>query len=205
MTETLTRPIAGTPLGPDSSTTELLSGIAACDETAWAELVRRHTPMLTGVVRRCGLGGESAADVVQTVWLRLVEHHHQLRDPECLVGWLVRVARREAWRIAARQHREVGAGEFFDDLPDHAGAEVDSRMLVAEERAELRQAIETLPPRQRELLVLLAADCSMSYQDVSAATGMPVGSIGPTRARALLRLRPLLASHPVAVGERMAS
>ena len=67
---------------------------------------------------------------------------------------------------------------------------VDGHIVIgAAESAELWRAFSGLPARSQSLLRLLFADPQPSYQEIAALTGMPLGSIGPTRARCLQELR----------------
>ena len=65
----------------------------------------------------------------------------------------------------------------------------DEELLRAERRQALREGFAQLPPRCQALLALLTADPPMSYREVAERLGVPVGSIGPTQARCLRRLR----------------
>src|SRR5690606_18760154 len=82
----------------DQATADLVAAAAAGDELAWEQLVRRYTPLVFSVIRSYDLSGADAADVNQTVWLRLVESLPRLRDPSALAGWLSTTARRECFR-----------------------------------------------------------------------------------------------------------
>ena len=62
-------------------------------------------------------------------------------------------------------------------------------MIAAADRAAVRRALDRLPRRQRRLLSLLFADAPPSYEEISRTLDMPLGSLGPTRARGLARLR----------------
>jgi RNA polymerase sigma factor (sigma-70 family) len=170
----------------------LVRQAAAGDQQAWDELVRGHAGLVWTVARLHGLSSSDAADVSQVTWLRLVEHIGGLREPERLSAWLATTARREASRVARAAALQVpmeeppegrpGAGQ--DDTP------ADSQVLLAERDALLWEAFGTLTPRCRELLgLLLVADDELSYAEVSQVLDMPVGSIGPTRARCLDCLR----------------
>jgi DNA-directed RNA polymerase specialized sigma24 family protein len=138
--------------------------------------------------------------VFQTTWLRLTEHIGRIAEPSRVGGWLATTARHESLRLL-RTGARVTAIDDLDALP--AGGVDDSpesAMIAAEEAdaqaARLRRvwaAFERLPGRCADLLRVLIATPPPSYADVSAALGMPVGSIGPTRARCLQRLRALLA------------
>jgi RNA polymerase sigma factor (sigma-70 family) len=120
-------------------------------------------------------------------WLKLLEHVGNIKDPNCVGAWLATTARRECLRIL----RHAGRIDPLGDVPETAdgGPDVDEGLLTSERDAHLWRAFEALGPRDQALLRMLAADPAPSYEEIGAALGMPVGSIGPTRARALARLR----------------
>jgi RNA polymerase sigma factor (sigma-70 family) len=169
----------------------LVAAAADGDEGAWNELVDRYTPLLVRVIAGYRLRGAELDDVAQTVWLRLVEHLGSLREPRALPGWIVTTARHEALRAVRRQDRtrpedlndESWSGRLA--TTDHG----DDELERAERHTALLEAFASLTTRQRQLLMLLAADPPVSYAEISRRTGMPVGSIGPTRARACEALR----------------
>jgi DNA-directed RNA polymerase specialized sigma24 family protein len=67
--------------------------------------------------------------------------------------------------------------------------DLDERLLEAERHQALRDAYDELPPRCRELVGLLLTDPPLSYEEIGARLGVPVGSIGPTRGRCVHKLR----------------
>ena len=69
-----------------------------------------------------------------------------------------------------------------------AGA-LDETLLADERRQALRDGLAELPADRRALLLLLLEDPPLSYREISARLGIPIGSIGPTRVRALAQLR----------------
>lgn len=173
----------------------LVAAAVAGDLAAWQELVARYTPLLLSVVRRHRLQDDDAEDVVQTVWLRLVEHLGELREPAALPGWILTTTRNECLRTI-RARRMVPSSDPFRHR-SAAGTGVveetlDTTLLDAERHDALLAAMAELPERQRTLLALLIEDPPVPYEEVSARLGIPVGSIGPTRARALARVR----AHP---------
>jgi len=189
---------------PDDDLTILVKSAGSGDQAAWDALVARYTNLLWSVARGYRLERADAADVVQVAWLRLVEHLPRLRDPERVGAWLVTTVRRECLQVlSTRRRRGVPMDDFvLAGLPDDA-APVDAALL-AEERAEgLWRVFGSIAPRCQKLLRVLMADPAPSYVDVSAALEMPVGSIGPTRARCLDQLRVLLdEAESTAGGER---
>ena len=170
----------------------IVSAAARGDQAAWNQLVERYSSLLWAVARAHRLSTGDAADVVQTSWLRLVEHLPKIRNPERIGPWLATTARRESLLALRRSARCQPTDEI--DLRADPGLDVDARLLRDERDAALRTAFERLPVRDQALLRLLTTDPAPSYEEISAALDMPVGSIGPTRGRAVERLRRQLSS-----------
>ncbi|GAA3773065.1 hypothetical protein GCM10022225_70710 [Plantactinospora mayteni] len=181
------------------ATAEVLAGLVSAaadgDEFAWAELVRRYTPLVLSVIRSHRLNRTDAADVHQTVWLRLVEHLGRVREPAALATWLATTTRRECYRLV-RVGRRTQPFDPLDDVEASIGALLppdltapDENLLRAERRQALRDGFGQLPARCRELLSLLVADPPTSYREIAERLGMPIGSIGPSQARCLRKLR----------------
>jgi RNA polymerase sigma factor (sigma-70 family) len=168
---------------------ELVRAARAGDAAAWDALVDRYLPLVTAVIRRMRLSAADADDVNQTVWLRLVEHLDTLREPKALPGWLATTARNEGLRAIRRKARDLPVdpeGGVFDRGEQH---DLDEAIVQDLRSHALREAMQELPENRRELLYLLLADPPLSYDEISARLGIPKGSIGPTRARALEQLR----------------
>jgi RNA polymerase sigma factor (sigma-70 family) len=161
------------------------------DQRAWDTLVDRYSGMLWSIVRAYRLGSGDAADVYQTSWLRLVEHLPHMRNPERVGAWLATTARRESLATLRRTAR-CSPSDEIEALASADPTEIDAELLTAERDAELWEAFKRLPSRDQALLRLLAAEPAPSYEEIGAALDMPIGSIGPTRARALARLQRLL-------------
>jgi RNA polymerase sigma factor (sigma-70 family) len=167
----------------------LLAAAARSDQSAWDEIVERYSPMLVSVVARFRLSAAQIDDVAQTVWLRLVEHLGDVRDPQALPGWIATTARRESLRVLAAQRRSLPLSEQAEAGLVADAPAPDEELLLSERREALLAGLAELPTRMRELLFLLLQDPPLTYIQIAERTGMPVGSIGPTRARALERLR----------------
>ena len=177
---------------------DLVLAARAGDPEAWAALVLRHERALRAVARGFRLGPQDCEDVVQTTWLRAIEQLPRLRSPEALGAWLATTARREALRVVRSGARTVPVDP--DRLPDPPGGGAgagspDPRETVTDaltdeaRRRALWAAVDGLPERRRALMRLLACEPALSYQQIGAALGIPVGSIGPTRARCVEALR----------------
>lgn len=171
-----------------------LAALGRGDPEAWRAVVAGYGPVLAAVARSMRLSESESADVVQTTWLVLLENAGRIEDPTRLRSWLVTVARREALRLLryTDRQRPVAGEDYFDRTPDPAGP-ADEEVLRTESRARLHRAIEAMPVRSRRLLHALMADPNASYADLAVETGIPPGSIGPTRVRCLRILRAVLA------------
>jgi RNA polymerase sigma factor (sigma-70 family) len=183
----------------DEDTAHLLHLAGHGDKAALRAIVDRFDGLLWSVVRGFRLGDAQAADAVQTTWLRLIENLGTIRNPERLPGWLRTTARRVSIETIRRTRREcqldlhgtdLGAPENRDG--DRHYNEPEASAVRKERVAMVRRAVQELSERHQELLGLLVASPPTSYEEIGARLGMPVGSIGPTRARLLARLRTAL-------------
>lgn len=172
----------------EAPTADLLAAAHNGSQEAWNTLVDRYGRLVWSVVRGFRFDAATAADVSQTVWLRLVEHSDRIRDPDRLGSWLATTARNESIRVFKRQSRSVPT-EFSVDLADEGAPGIDERFLDDEQLREVLAAFEDISPRCRELLQMLCLDPPLEYEEISEILGMAIGSIGPTRARCLDRIR----------------
>jgi RNA polymerase sigma factor (sigma-70 family) len=166
----------------------IVRAATAGDARAWEALVKRFTPTLRGVVRGYRLSAADVDDVSQSAWASAFAHIDSLRDPEAFGSWLIVMARREALRTIERRGREVLVDDADRVEQSHDPAP-DTSLVAAERHAAVDAAVGRLPERQRKLLRVLLGHSEMSYGDLSRILEMPVGSIGPTRERALAVLR----------------
>jgi RNA polymerase sigma factor (sigma-70 family) len=181
---------------PDD-TGQLVRGAVGGDEVAWRGLVTRFSGLVWAIARAHRLGNADAADVFQTTWLRLAEHIGRIEHPDRVGAWIATAARRECLQSLRSSAKVVLTDDAERlDLTPAGGNPTEDAVLAAEQEKEdadraaaLWRAFSRLPSRCRELLRVLMASPPPSYAEVAAALGLPLGSIGPTRARCLARLR----------------
>jgi RNA polymerase sigma factor (sigma-70 family) len=182
---------------------ELVDAVRAGCPGAWRTVVGRFDNGLHAIARGYGLDAASVDDAVQQTWLAAVTHLAALREPEALAGWLRSILHRECLRTVNRANREVPVVEQHLGAPVSA-AHVALRAAVPQppedeairrsQVAALRAAVRLrLSAREQELMTLLTDEQEPSYAEIARVLGLPVGSIGPTRARCIAKLRPLLA------------
>lgn len=168
----------------------------AGNDDSMGELIDLLTPLLWQVARSQRLDAAAAEDVVQTSWLRLVEHSQRLDDPQSVMKWLIVTVRRESWRVLRRSratdsgyglgYLETGTAEATEPDPSPG---TEERVLAYEEQRRLWHHVMSLSQRCQALLRVIAFADRPDYSAIAQALGMPVGSIGPTRGRCLAKLR----------------
>lgn len=180
---------------------DLVRAAAGGDTAAWTAIVKHFSGLVWSITRGYRLASHDAADVFQTTWLRLAEHLDRIASPERLGAWLATTARRESLRVARASARTIpaqdgtliGLGHVDDHTPEQTVLDAEQAMLDSERARQLWRAFRELSDRCQQLLRVLMASPPPAYAEVGAALGMPVGSIGPSRARCLDQLRQMLA------------
>jgi RNA polymerase sigma factor (sigma-70 family) len=168
----------------------LVDDAARGDQVAWDEIVERYAPLVWSICHRYRLSDSDIEEVGQTVWTGLVGQLGNLREPAALPGWLATTTRRECLRTLRENPRFV----FMETEPDDQfrpadETAIEQAILSTERNAALTEALAGLPEGDQQLLSLLLAEPPLSYPEISARLGIPVGSIGPRRGRCLNRLR----------------
>ncbi len=167
--------------------------VRACagDRDAARELFERLAPAVWAWVGRHRLGQAASEDVVQVVWMKLFENCDNLRDPRRVAGWLRVTANNECNAVHRRRQAERLAMQRAETDQPLDGPELDvvDQITDAQMLERVRAAFRSLDDRCRKLLELLTRVPALPYEEVAAEAGMPVGSIGPTRARCLDKLR----------------
>jgi RNA polymerase sigma factor (sigma-70 family) len=161
------------------------------DKPAWDALVDRYTPLIWAICQRHRLSRAGASDAGQAVWLQAADQLATVRDPAALAGWLATATQRQCRRVRHAGRAPQAPGQVLDaaDIADEQTATVEQELARAERNAALREAFGALPMPCQRLLALLIEDPPVPYADISAALGIAVGSIGPSRARCLDRVR----------------
>jgi RNA polymerase sigma factor (sigma-70 family) len=179
------------------SNATLLERAAQGDQLAWRQLVDKYDGLVRSIAGSFRLQAADVYDVAQTTWLRLLQNLHTIRDPERLPAWLAVTATRESlWvlRKASRHNLVPMIDETPDSDPD-PGLDPEASALIRNAAHDLWAIVSELPRRQHNLLVALFREDHGSYDEVAKRCAVPIGSIGPTRARALSRLRDKLAQR----------
>ena len=175
---------------------ELIRACREGDLGAWERMLDQYERLVFSIPLHYGLGKDEAADISQLTFTVLMQSLDTLRDDSNLGAWLCTVARRHTWRVWKR-----GQHEALDDV-DAEFLRKGAALLGQPDRSDieywelvdwLQHGLDKLGARCQDLLRALYFDEGQpSYADVAAQFSVPVGSIGPTRARCLAQLKQLL-------------
>lgn len=174
---------------------QLVEACLAGESEAWEALISRYQRLIYSIPLKSRLSPDDAADIFQSVSLKLFEKLETLREHDKISSWIITTTVRECWRMSAKNRREELTNETSSSLVEvTADAPLADHELEAMERRQtVRQAVESLPDRCRELLTILFYQSDeWTYAEIAQRMKMPVSSIGPTRARCLEKLKRLL-------------
>ena len=172
---------------------ELCARCADGDELAWQTLVHRYQRLVYAVPLRAGIRGDEAEEVFHTTFVKLAERLGQLRERERVRAWVVTTARRltiDLIRSRKVRPQVEDPDTVLAQMPDGT-LPADQALSELEQRHQVRQALGRLEDRCQRIIHLLFyadQDPPRSYEDIAAELEMPVGSLGPTRARCLQKL-----------------
>jgi RNA polymerase sigma factor (sigma-70 family) len=172
-------------LWPDS---RLVQHCLRGDEAAWMALVNKYKNLIYSIPAKLGFSQDDCSDIFQAVCVELISQLPQLRKPQALAAWLIKVTAHRCSQWERQASRFVDSESqpeptAVDSLPDTVLSEVQNEQI-------LRTALRELPPRCHQLIQMLFFEASpRPYHDVARELGIATGSIGFIRGRCLEKLR----------------
>ena len=188
----------GRPVLPpgEMAATELIERCLNHADGAWEEFLRRYGRLIHATIHKVGLPADDQEEAFQITVIAIYRQLGRLRDRDRLVSWIVGIAWRQSIDRIRRRGRETRMEELDDAVLQHSMAPIEPVDLPDETRLSLerahhaREAVEALSERCRRLLGLFFfEDPPPDYAEIARREGIPIGSLGPTRARCLERLR----------------
>jgi RNA polymerase sigma factor (sigma-70 family) len=178
----------------DTWSGELVRRFCAGDRSSVDELMAMFRPVVARAARRYVYSDHDVDDVIQETWMAFVAHAAAIREPERVVGWLRATATNVARRLATRNAR-VDVVE--NDALEGSDASFEEEFAALAEMESWRRAfelaVEQLSSSDRDLVRLLIDERGLTYATIGDLVDRPIGSIGPSRARVIDKLR----RHPV--------
>jgi RNA polymerase sigma factor (sigma-70 family) len=173
---------------------ELIKSCRQGDEAAWETIVFKYQNLLHSIPRRAGLSRDLASDILQEVFTTLFLKLDSLEKPEFLRAWLITTTRHKTIHLIQRETRgrpkfiDHDEGEIAFQLPDRAPL-ADDVLVQLERENQIEDAFNQIEGRCRRLLTMLYLEAEqIPYAEISELLDIPLGSIGPTRARCLQKL-----------------
>jgi RNA polymerase sigma-70 factor (ECF subfamily) len=182
---------------------ELLRRVRKKDPKAYEELVERMEKPLMNFIYRFVLDKDTAEDIFQETFLRVVKSIHRFKPKPSLSSWIFKIARnlcidhlRKLKRhpqvsFDAYQEDEEGKLLYFSNAILTYDKTPAEEARVKEERRLLHQAISRLSPQKREALILRVF-LDMPYSDIAKIVSTPVGTIKYRVHEAMVELSKLL-------------
>ena len=166
----------------------IVSAVLGGDTEAFGVLVDRYQERCLRLALHIMRSREDAEDAVQESFLRAYRFLGGYREHEKFAAWLYRILVNQCRTLLTRRQRlELPMSEWEWDTTAATGAGADEGVL----RAELTRALAVLTPDQREAVVLRFAE-DLTYEEMSAITGLGVSALKMRVQRACARLRQLL-------------
>jgi len=173
--------------------------VAAClekNESAWEELLKRYGNLIYSTILKVQLPEDEVEEAFQSSIVAIHQQLPRLRDPDRLVSWIIGISYRQAINRIRSRRREMTVESLPEGWLDQNSLHSVSPELPDQTRVRLtdaqmtRESFADLTERCRRLLgSLFFEDPSPDYTEISQREGIPIGSIGPTRARCLEKLR----------------
>ncbi len=186
----------------NSSDDALIKRYLAGDITAFEELYQRYTRRLVGFVVSLGAQYDTADDISQKAWLKVIKHLENYSARGSFRAWLFTIARRlwldqvrSAWTTRRVSKEETVSYRGADDEASEEGISRTvgpAAELAAQERQEfVHQALQELPKEMRET-ILLRIDGGMTYREIAEEMNCPLGTVSWRMREAQNRLSRLL-------------
>ena len=173
---------------------ELLLKCRQGDPQAFADLMQQYERLVFSIPFNYGFSRAEADDITQNTFVIFIENMERLQDDSNLGAWLATIARRQTWRHFRKKQRETSIDTHDEESASMFVVETDFNNLDRQnEVTMLHEALAQINEKCRQLLQALYFDMEQpSYEEIAQTMGMPLGSVGPTRARCLKKLKKIM-------------
>jgi RNA polymerase sigma factor (sigma-70 family) len=165
--------------------------VEAClrgDCNAWNELIERYQRLVYSIPRQYGLSSADSEDVMQNVFEIVYRRLETLRDHTILSSWIIRITHRATLHFLKKRRND------YELLDETCGVDkgTSAQLEHLETKHLVGEALNRLDSQSRQLMEAFLSDSPPSYVELAKKLDCPVGSIGPTRARAFKKLEAIL-------------
>lgn len=167
----------------------------AGNEQAWSALIDKYKNLIYSIPIKYHASAEEAADIFQAVCLELFSELSRLRKTESVRSWLITVTTRQSfhWKLKHQKKSEKEVNDWDEERMADEFSVSPVWMEALEREQMVREAIQRLPERCRQLIQLLFYEHPpLPYREVGKRLGLATGSLGFIRGRCLSRLQKIL-------------
>jgi RNA polymerase sigma-70 factor, ECF subfamily len=150
-------------------------------------LVMPHLDAAFNLSRWILRGRDEAEDTTQEAMLRAFRYFQGFNGGDAR-AWLLQIVRNTCYTWLEKNRPADLTEEFDEEQHPQSGSTPDALAIASDDRERLRQALEDLPPRSREMIVLRELD-GCSYKEIATITSVPIGTVMSSLARARERLQ----------------
>ena len=163
-----------------------MSGLGPEDQARFEQLVLPHVDAAFNLARWLLRKREDAEDVAQDALLRACKFFRGFHGEDAR-AWLLQIVRNTCYTWLEKNRPAELSMEFDEELHVQTSATPETLAIVGDDRKRLTVALETLPPRFREVLVLRELE-GCSYKEIAAITSIPIGTVMSSLSRARRQL-----------------
>jgi RNA polymerase sigma-70 factor, ECF subfamily len=160
------------------------------EKVRFEQIVVPHLNAAINLARWLVRNPADAEDVVQEAMLRAFRFFGDFRGTDAR-PWLLQIVRNSCYTHLQKRAPQELMTEFNEELHQRPTLTPETLLAQSDAREQLRRALELLPVRSREVLVLRELE-GCSYKEISAIVGIPLGTVMSTLSRARERLQQIL-------------
>ena len=166
----------------------------AGDERSWRILIDILAPLVFSICKKSLLSRDESFDIFGQVSLQLVNSIGSLKSPDKILSFVTTITRRKIYSLYQQMNAQTAVDpDNLADIPDMSSPNPESNYESSRLREILFEALNRLSQKEYELMMLLFFDQGEpTYKEISRKLSIPVSSVGPTRAKALMKLRRIL-------------
>jgi RNA polymerase sigma-70 factor, ECF subfamily len=162
------------------------------DRIRFEQIILPHLNSATNLARWLLRNRADSEDVVQEAMLRAYRFFHRFHGGDAR-AWVLRIVRNACYTWLEKNRPAELMTEFNEEVHLQPSASPETLATQADDRQQLMRALESLPARAREVLVLRELE-GCSYKEIAEIAGIPIGTVMSTLARARERLRRTLST-----------
>ncbi len=163
-----------------------MSELSVEDRERFEQLVLPHVDAAFNLARWLLRGRSDAEDVAQEALLRACRFFGGFNGGDAR-AWLLQIVRNTCYTWLEKNRPMELSMEFDEELHQQTSATPETLAIIADDHKRLTLALETLPPRFREVLVLRELE-GCSYKEIATITSIPIGTVMSSLSRARRQL-----------------